>query len=46
MKFYSIRLKLPLTSIHKLIAAVVKPDKEHAGATLELPTDESIRKSK
>ncbi|KAL1331664.1 hypothetical protein HN51_048927 [Arachis hypogaea] len=25
---------------------VVKPGKEHAGATLELPTEESIRKSK
>lgn len=35
----------PFIIFFKLIAAVVKPGKEHAGATLELPSEEILRKS-
>lgn len=34
-----------LTNVCKLLVAVVKPGKEHAGATLEIPSEEIIRKS-
>lgn len=35
----------PFHQFYKLTAAVVKPGKEHAGATLEVPSEEIIRKS-